>query len=319
MSEIAIFQQFTEPGEARASFPEMPCERLKSVLDRTIEEGGTMRWLLAAGLFASMMIGMWAQSDGLAEARQQMNDAAAKGDKVAYGQFLSEDVTWIDRAGRVRNKTAILADLQPQTGPTARSTPEVRSYGNSVLVVGKRSNADGVEVAFIEAWVKTGNQWQLVSEGEIPASRNNRGSPATKPSSKLPPSMGLQADRDAVQKNNEAIDTSNVKGDATMFKDAVTAQYVTLRTDADPLNRETRAQQIAKAGPRPAGIKPVEGSTRIHGTMAVTKTQRLPPNTPGGGITGEWRMIVTVKENGEWRRAAIIGTPITGAAIPITQ
>lgn len=277
-----------------------------------------MRLLLAAGLFASMVVAVSAQSDGLGEARQQMNDAAAKGDKIAYGKLLSEDVTWIDRAGRVRNKTAILADLQPQAGPTPRSAPDVRSYGNSVLVVGRRSNADGVEVAFIEAWVKTGNQWQLVSEGEIPASRNNRGSPATKPSSKLPASMGLQADRDAVQKNNEAIDTANVKGDATMFKDAVTAQYVTLRTDADPLNRETRAQQIAKAGPRPAGIKPVEGSTRIHGNMAVT-TQRLPPNTPGGGATGEWRMIVTVKENGEWRRAAIIGTPITGAAIPITQ
>lgn len=274
-----------------------------------------MRLLLAAGLFASMSVSVSAQSDGLAEARQQMNDAAAKGDKIAYGKFLSEDVTWIDRAGRVLNKTAILADVQPQTGPTPRSAPEVRSYGASVLVVGRRSNADGVEVAFIEAWVKSGNQWQLVSQGEIPASRNNRGSPATKPSSQLPASMGLQADRDAVQKNNEAIDTSNVKGDATMFKDAVTAQYVTLRTDADPLNRETRAQQIAKAGPRPAGIKPVEGSTRIHGNMAVT-TQRLPPNTPGGGATGEWRMIVTVKENGEWRRAAIIGTPITGAAIP---
>ncbi len=72
-----------------------------------------MRWMLAAGLLASVAVGVSGQSAGLADALQQMNDAAAKGDKVAYSKFLSEDVTWIDRAGRVRNKTAILAELQP--------------------------------------------------------------------------------------------------------------------------------------------------------------------------------------------------------------
>ena len=270
-----------------------------------------MRLMLAAGLLVSVMTtaGVSAQDSGLAEARRQMADAGVKGDKAAYATFLADDATWIDRAGRLRNKTAMLAEVQPQSTTTPASPAEVRNYGNSAVVVSKRRNPDGVEVAFIQAWVKNGSQWQLIGHAAIPASSKNPGAAATQPSSPLPANVGSQADRDAVEKNAAMVSEAFGKGDSAGFEHAVTSQFVMLVPDADPITREARSQQIKTSG---AGIvaKAAETSTRIHGNMAVT-VQRL-----AGNPQGSWRMILTIKENGAWKRAATVTTPISGPGAP---
>ena len=275
-----------------------------------------MRFFLAAGLLVSVTGGAPAQSSGLAEARQQMADAAIKGDKASYARFLTDDATWIDRAGRLRNKTAMLADVQPQS-PTPPSASDVRAYGNSAVVVSKRRNPDGVEVAVIQAWVKNGNQWQLVGHGAIPATVKNVGSPATKPSSPLPANVGTPADRDAVQKNSDAVSAAFGKGDAAAFENAVTSQFVMLQPDSDPVTKEVRAQQIRTSGPGRV-VKPLEASIRIHGNMAVI-VERLAASAQDPNGSSAWRMIVAVKEDGAWKRAATVTTPITGAARPVTH
>lgn len=50
---------------------------------------------------------------------------------------------------------------------------------------------------------------------------------------------------------------------------------------------------------------------RIHGNMAV-RTQR----SSRAQASDVWTTTVTIKDGGQWRRAAVIATPITGAARP---
>ena len=52
-----------------------------------------------------------AQSLGLDESRNALNDAAAQRDRTRYAQFLRDDVTSVDRSGWLRDKAAAVEDL----------------------------------------------------------------------------------------------------------------------------------------------------------------------------------------------------------------
>ena len=268
-----------------------------------------MKSMLTAGLFASLLVGVSAQPQGLVEARNQMDAAAAKGDKAVYAKFLSEDFTWVDRSGRLRNKAAVVEELAPQVSqPAPQASPEIRSYGNAAVLVGTRSQPDGTDTYYMQAWVKNGNQWQMVAHQGLQAG-NQPAPAATKPSSPLPASSGVQAERDAVQKNHEAVGEANQKADLNMFAAAVTDQFVAFGPSG-PLSKQQRMDAIKKAGPQAnVGAAPSPArSIRIHGNLAVT-TQR----TPQADATA-WVTTVSVKDGTQWKRAGTIRTPITGAA-----
>jgi ketosteroid isomerase-like protein len=280
-----------------------------------------MKYVLTAAVVVSLLIGVSAQPQGLIEARDQMNAAAAKGDKATYAKFMSDDATWVDRAGRLTNKVARLGEFTTASGAQATSAvPEVRAYGNAAVMFGSRRNPDGIDVKYVQAWVKDGNQWQLVAHGAVPSKADQPGSPATKASSALPANVGPQAERDAVQKNIDLIGDANRKADGKMFAAGVTDQFVALTTSG-LVNKQERMQAISSRTPQTTPMtKPTASSTRIHGNLAVT-TSLLPANPQGnsGQQTGAWQTVVTVKEGGQWKRAAIVTTPITGAARPSTQ
>lgn len=276
-----------------------------------------MKYVLAAALLVSLPVGVSAQApQGLLEARDQMNAAGAKGDKAAYGKFLSEDFTWVDRAGRLRNKAAMVEEVAPATGtPPATAAPEIRGYGNAAVLVATRRNPDGIQVNYIQAWVKNASGWQVVAHQAVPASADQPGSPATKASSTLPANMGSQVERDAVQKNHDTVGEANRTADVKMFAGAVTDQFVAVGPNGLS-SKQQRIEQITKAGPQ-AGLGTTPGqesSTRIHGNMAVrTQRGKRPQNVE------VWTTTVSIKEAGQWRRAATITTPITGAARPKTH
>jgi hypothetical protein len=280
-----------------------------------------MKCALAAALFVAVSVGVSAQPQGALVARDDMNAAAAKGDKAAYAKFLSDDLTWVDRQGRVSNKAALVEGLVPQTGrSTTDEPPSARAYENVVVFAGTRSTTDGTVTHFLQAWVKNGNQWQLVAhQGVAPVDKP--AGPATKPSSALPANVGAAAEREAVQKNIDVVDEANRKGDGKMFASAVTDQFVNV-TSAGVRTKQDRIAAIAAAGAQ-ASSSPVparESATRVRGNLAVT-TRRVAAR-PQLGATQQpdsWQTIVSIKEGGQWRRAGIAITAVTGAARPATQ
>jgi len=268
-----------------------------------------MKSVFIVAALAWLSVGVAAQSQTLVEARNQMDAAASKGDKVGYARFLSDDFTRVDRSGRLRNKAAVIEELTPQgSQPASQASPEIRSYGNAAVLVGKTRQSDGTDTYYMQAWVNNGNQWQMVAHQGLQA--NGKPAPAaTKPSSPLPASSGVEAERDAVQKNHDAVGEANRKADPNMFAASVTDQFVAFGP-AGPLTKQQRMDAIKKAGPQANGgtTPSPERSIRIHGNLAVT-TQRTPQ-----AEAMEWVTTVSIKEGTQWKRAGTIRTPITGAA-----
>ena len=277
----------------------------------------------AAALLVAVVVSAQAPS-GLFETLNKLNAAGDSGDKAAYAKFLTDDFTWVDRAGRLRNKTTMVEEIvTPTENRPTRTTPEVCSYENAAVLIGARRNPDGIQVKYLQAWVKNGNEWQMVAHQAVPASADQSVPPATKASSMLPASMGSQADRDAVQKNIETIAEGLRQGDGNLWATGVTDQVVSISVVGAVRGGRERMQEIKLDGPRPdfptTGTK--EASIRIHGNLAVV-TQRIGGDPRGRGPAqgaGSWQTMVIVKDGGQWKRAAVISTLITGAARPATH
>jgi hypothetical protein len=86
-----------------------------------------------AGAIVSVLLALpvSAQSPGLAQARKDMNTAAARQDKVAFASFLSNDLTSVDSAGKLRDKAAAIEDMPPGN---AQTNAEVNAYGDGAVV-----------------------------------------------------------------------------------------------------------------------------------------------------------------------------------------
>ena len=80
---------------------------------------------------------------GFVEARAAFNAAGAKGDKAAYARYLAPDVTWVDISGGLRDRAALIADVQPaNTTPvprSPRSTPSPILAASSSPVIAPRT------------------------------------------------------------------------------------------------------------------------------------------------------------------------------------
>jgi hypothetical protein len=130
-----------------------------------------MKKTLALILLASACVRTSAQSamnagQEVLEARKQMSAAAAKGDKVAWGKFLADDLTWVDRAGRLRDKVTVLEEVwlgPPAADQRPASDTEARSYDNAAVLIAIAHNNDGSDTRFVQVWAKKGNQWQLLA------------------------------------------------------------------------------------------------------------------------------------------------------------
>ncbi len=103
------------------------------------------RKLLVIPLLALAVTVLSAQIDEVIAARNAFLETGATGDKLARAALLADELTWVDRGGRLRNKQAELAEFMP--GGTTRATEvDARRYGTAAVLMNRLSTADNNSV-----------------------------------------------------------------------------------------------------------------------------------------------------------------------------
>jgi hypothetical protein len=232
---------------------------------------------------------------GFMEARAALTAAAKAVDETAYGKFLTEDLTWVDRAGGVRNKTAVVAGLNAGSAP-ADNAPDLRSYGDTVVLMGKRQGT-----RYLQLWVRRGANWQMVAhqgtpDGTEPVSASDSPSPP------WPADVGSAAEIAAIKEARAALDLGNAKADPGPFTALTTDRFAALGPTG-MLSKADRIRAIKESKPATAAPSPDSHvSIRVHGDAATV----VAVNGPRTNVS----TIAYVKQGGTWLRAAIIQTPI---------
>jgi hypothetical protein len=101
-----------------------------------------------------------AQVGEVIAARNALLETGATGDNVARAALLADDLTWVDRGGRLRNKQAELSEFKP--GGTTRATEvDARRYGMVAVLMNRLTTADSNSVISLGIWHKTqkGPRW----------------------------------------------------------------------------------------------------------------------------------------------------------------
>lgn len=238
---------------------------------------------------------------GPEKSQVELDAALAKGDRATYERMLIDDFTWVGQDGRSRDKRAIIDELQPLTTEGSTEVIDVRSYPGGAVMTGTRRYPKATDVRFLRVWVQRGNRWQLAAHQGVPIGKP--AAAATASSSPMPPNSGPAGEIKAIAQAMAALQTGNSKGDVKNFGESVTEGFVAINASGNLASRQDRMAQLAK---RPDAAPPTEedASTRVYGDLAVT-TQVV------RFANGRSRqMIIHVKQDGTWRRAAIVSTPI---------
>ena len=263
-----------------------------------------MRYLLTTAVTIALSSAPHAQPRSLVEARAALSAAIAAQDRVAYGRLLSDDVTSVDTAGRLRNKLAATDEMP--TG-NSQSTAEIVDYGDGAVVLIGYTRTGESPARIIQAWAQVEGRWQMVAFQGVRASGVT---PSSQASSTLPTGRGSALDRSAIQQTLEALWRTAHARDSAQWAALVTERYVATSPTQNFQNRDAVVRQFdvagSNAGPSPA----LETSIRVYGSFAVANV-RLDGRLNG---SESWSTIVLTKDSKRWRAAAEITTPITGAA-----
>jgi Domain of unknown function (DUF4440) len=256
----------------------------------------------AVPIFASVVV--LAQGSlptlALTKAREEFIVAGDKGDKVAFQRLLTDDATWVDRAGGYRDKKAQIRQLQP--APATR-TADAHVYPGGAVVVGTRKSAEGIETRSLQVWVQQAGQWKLaalqtVQIGEKPPI------PKAAPSAALPPNAGSATDVKAIEDAIAALSAGNRRGDVKNFAASVTEQFVTIGATGVG-SKQDRIKQLSSGADQLPQATVEQSSTRLYGDLAVTN--RLLKQSNGREVR---QTIVHIRQGGKWLRAGIIATPV---------
>ena len=253
----------------------------------------------AAAILLAFDVILCAQS-GVEKAQNELDAALTKGDKAAYNRLLTDDFTWIGQDGLLRDKKAVVDDLQPAPSDAGTEGVESRPFPGGVVLFGTRRYPKATDIRFLRLWVQRDDRWQLAAHQGSPI--GNPAVAAPRRSSPMPPDSGSASEIKAIEQAIAALAAGNSTGDAKNFAASVTDGFVAINAIGGIASKQDRMTQLAK---RPdAGDPPVEAaSTRIYGDLAVT----IRLIKPAGGQP-LIQMIIHAKQSGRWLRAATIAT-----------
>jgi hypothetical protein len=149
--------------------------------------------LAVAMLFAPLGIGLAAQG-GVEKAQLELDAALAKGDKASYDRLLTDDFIWIGQDGRLRDKKAVVDELQPAPSDASAEGVESRPFPGGVVLFGTRRYP---KAKFLRLWVQRGDRWQLAAHQESPIGEPAFAAPRR--SSPMPPNLGPAAEIKAIE------------------------------------------------------------------------------------------------------------------------
>jgi len=93
--------------------------------------------LCAAAILAASEVLLSAQG-GVEKAQMELDAALAKGDKATYDRLLTDDFIWIGQDGRLRDKKAVVDELQPVPFEASTEGVESRPFPGGVVLFGTR-------------------------------------------------------------------------------------------------------------------------------------------------------------------------------------
>lgn len=256
--------------------------------------------LVVASCVAALLGTEEARDLGFLHAREAMLKAALAGDKARYARFLVPEFTWVDRAGRLRDKRTVVDDLPPSDG-SADPAPDIRDYGRAVVLVGIRR---GGESAYLQVWVQQEQRWLMAAHHGTAASHSTDWSVAAGPSTGVPADYGNALDLVAIERLRKTLHVAQRAGDATPFRRHATDLFLALGPFG-VFDKPEHARAIEELMPPTGGEADRARSTRVHGDAAVT----LAINAASTSVS----TVAYVRQSGEWMQAAIATTPrVTG-------
>jgi ketosteroid isomerase-like protein len=121
-----------------------------------------MLWLVIV-VSVTVAVDLAAQStvQEVQKAVEEGNMAARKGDKVGYGRYLADDLSWVTTEGQLETKQQRLAVLGANVSPTI-SDIKVQDHGNVAAVTAILTSTNGAKSRVARTLVKRDGRWQLV-------------------------------------------------------------------------------------------------------------------------------------------------------------
>lgn len=263
-----------------------------------------MRYMLTAAIIVTVSLVVAAQPADLLAARAAMSAAIAAQDKPAYAQFLSDDITSIDSAGKLRDKAAAVAEMP---AGNAQTNAEISEYEDSAVIAIGYDRAGESPARIIQAWSRKPVGWQMVAFQGVRAIGTV--APSSQASSPMPPSSQPERDRDSVMRTIEALRSASTNHDEQAWAALVTDRFVATSSTGAFQRKADVARRIATGASAGDVLDVRQISVRVHGTLAVANFLLVDP-----GNTEFWRTAIFINQRNSWREAAEITTTITGAA-----
>jgi hypothetical protein len=256
--------------------------------------------LIVASCVAALLGTEETRDLGFLHARASMLTAALHHDKARYARFLVPDFTWVDRAGRLRDKRTVVDDLPPSDG-SADPAPDIRDYGRAVVLVGIRR---GGESAYLQVWVRQEQRWLMAAHQGTAASHSTDWSAPAGPSTGVPADYGTDLDLMAIERLRKTLHVAQRDGDATPFRRHATDLFLALGPFG-VFDKPEHARAIEELMPPTGGAADRARVLDAAVTLAI--------NAADTSVT----TIAYVRQSGEWRQAAIATTPrVTGGWAP---
>jgi Domain of unknown function (DUF4440) len=142
----------------------------------------TRRWGWIGVIAAAVLFTVFADSKSQPKAPRKPDEAPLLAADAALGQamragdrrtarrLLSLEFSFVDPAGKVYARRALLADLKDMAAAPA-SEAKARNYGLLATVTGERKNASSREVFFLDVWVRQKRAWRALAMQEVNLSR----------------------------------------------------------------------------------------------------------------------------------------------------
>ena len=236
----------------------------------------------------------------LSLARRQWSRAANSADKVIYGASLANDVVWIDFTGKVADKASLLEQSPLRvTGGEG----DLRLYSSGAVIVGYRG---GGVLRHIQAWIRRGDQWQMVSTHETRVGDEPvMFWPPLAVGSPLPVSSGDVKEQQAIQELLRSFETAIQTHDAKNLLLTTTSEFVAQLATGQVQNRD-EWMMSPTTGYADATVE--ANATRLHDDFAVSNRLLRAP-------TGERyiQTIVITRERSNWAVAALATTAIASS------
>jgi ketosteroid isomerase-like protein len=244
--------------------------------------------------------------------------ASRADDRQAAGRLLAPELTWINTEGRASGKEDLLA-TKPSPPPKVE-VDQVLTFGTAAVLTGSARFDDGREVRFLQQWVNRDGPWQLLAHQVTAISRAPAGEAGTTTASTgtagrstmkgSPPTFRSDEEGGVWQAQSE-LHRAFLAGDAATYGRLTTDNFIRVAPNGVREDRSGFLQSVKQNAGRSGGnIETGDPQITVTGdTARVVMT--IWGTLPGGDEIPRTRVTrVFVRQDGSWRQAAAIFTPV---------